>query len=1114
MAAVGNMAGDMSNEKLHGILQNIGAPMIELAFFADDKVERLKEQLVDRLPQKIINSLDEVEQAEKRRRGGIFNFSGGNSSAESVQLAWDASTKDEKVGLLTYFATMSRANGGYSVGERAKIKNMPIFPTLAGKCVSIASRQANNQQEQFYTFGEGVGCGQFPLSESASNKLLKNLETPGCQELYQNLDIRALEEPDLIRQFVVPDFGSLDPQGKLRTLSLIKNKWAELGDNDGMVEAMKELKFIPTEGRNALMRAKDFFDPHNELLISIFDDEPNRFPTGVFLKEDWLSFLRKIGLVSNVTPAVYYECIRKVDQDGRELMFRNNGYVDIKIVSKAERLLCYFKDERHFSDLYSVETTEQLSRACFVPVLKPVHFVGAGKKMDGGQLGNENDKQNNKFVLVKFSDCVSHDDRHLAWTQMPVLSKRLEPQHMVCQKVGLQSPPLPSTVKSHLQLICNDASSESNILLAYPDPPEDVFATILKYLEKRLRKLAPPEKEKELKSLRKYFCLPIGSLLIKPSRLYFRLTENLAPFMFEVPRVFGPFETLLLDFGATEKPQIGDYCHFLSELKRETGENSLNPNELLAVLRVIDLVVSNLATTTTGNGSNLEVPYVPDENSRLVRPKHCIFRDNVALAQRVNSHNLRFVSCRLAKNTCERLAISFMSHIVKEELVKSQDHGNSEPSVHEGATALLQNTTTHKAIVMILAQHDDDLNTMPRNLGSTDHAEWIGQVLQAHRFAMVPTLRTRFVLQNTVGSCKKGSDVTRVGHEEDGAFFVDPKLKLIYIAEKKLSAALRLEQVVAMAVGQILNISNVALLDSLFTLDASNGPKDDSKFAGDANHHVETILRANGVSRNIHGIQEKRRGEPGNFLSDADMKIITLSPLRAFLPGEVIAVADEEQATTSKGKTALRYGVVVGTSSESDNTLKRVQIIVKPGVRKMVVSSEIYAFTRSSSTATPGNLLRKRSSEDVSMLVTQKIGGEDDVDVVGPTSGHNENTVNPLDNAKYIQAVEDILSKVNLSIDSNYAELMAETLSLRQDMKRLQTSNLEYQERFQQMEKDAKRVSEAFLCNICMENEVNRSIIPSGKLICEGCSQNLRGTCPFTRQRITGFVPFFSPLST
>ena len=149
----------MSNEKLHGILQNIGAPMIELAFFADDKVERLKEQLVDRLPQKIINSLDEVEQAEKRRRGGIFNFSGGNSSAESVQLAWDASTKDEKVGLLTYFATMSRANGGYSVGERAKIKNMPIFPTLAGKCVSIASRQANNQQEQFYTFGEGVGCG-------------------------------------------------------------------------------------------------------------------------------------------------------------------------------------------------------------------------------------------------------------------------------------------------------------------------------------------------------------------------------------------------------------------------------------------------------------------------------------------------------------------------------------------------------------------------------------------------------------------------------------------------------------------------------------------------------------------------------------------------------------------------------------------------------------------------------------------------------------------------------------------------------------------------------------------------------------------------------------------
>ncbi len=1113
MAAVENGTGCLSNEKLHGILEKIGAPLIELAFFEDDKVERLQEQLMDRLPQKIINSISEVTEAGKRRNGNIFNFGSSGNSTENVQLAWNDSSKKERVDLLSYFATMSRATGGYSARERSKLKNMPIFPTLAGNCVSISSQQGNSNQDQFYTFGEGVRRGQFPLSESASKKLLENLDSSGCQELYEHLDIQALEEPDLVRQFVVPDFESLNSEGKLKTLKLIKSKWEELGNNEGMVDAMKELKFIPAEDRKTLLRAKDFFDPDNELLAFIFDDEPNRFPTGVFLKEDWLSFLRKIGLVTRVTPAVYYECIRKVEQDGKALMYKNNGFVDIKTVSKAERLLCYFKDETHFSDLYSVETTERLSKACFVPVLKPLNLDASEEGTNIGLANSSDNRSNQKFALVKFSDCVSYKDRHLAWSQLPVLSKRLEPQYMVCQKVGLQSPPEPSVVKSHLRLICDDATTVSNnFLLSYPDPPEEVFATILKYLEKRLRGLSSDEKEKELKSLRKYFCLPIGSILIKPSRLYFRLTENLAPFMFEVPRIFGPFEELLLELGAAEKPEIRDYCKFLSELKHDTGENALNPNELLAVLRVIELIAANIDTTTTGDGLQLQVPFVPDENSRLVRPNHCIFRDNIRLAQRINSRILRFASYLLTKKTCEKLAIPFLSHIVKEELVTNHQSFNGNTVIDENATALLKDMITHKAIAMILLQSNNDSSSLRSNLGPNEHAEWIGQILLAHKVVMIPTFRTRFVLQGTVGLCKKGSDVTRVGYEEDGAFFVDSNSKNIYVSSNKLSKALRLEQVVAMAVGQMLDISNIALLDSLFTISGLSREKNGNILE----QEIETILRANRITRDVRGIQEKLRGEPGNILSDSDTKIITLSPLRAFLPGEIIAVADEDEETHSKGKVTLRYAVVVGSSNESDNTLKRIEVIIKPGVRKSFVSSEVYAFVRSSSNPSSERLLRKRSSEDVSMLVpkNKSFDTTSHVGIIGQSEESSDKAVNPLDSSKYIKAVEDILSKVNLSIDSNYAELMAETLSLRQDIEHVQKSKNKLLEQIHKMESDAKRVNEAFLCSICMENQVNRSIIPSGKLICQRCSQNLRGICPFTRQPITGFVPFFSPLST
>ena len=119
----------------------------------------------------------------------------------------------------------------------------------------------------------------------------------------------------------------------------------------------------------------------------------------------------------------------------------------------------------------------------------------------------------------------------------------------------------------------------------------------------------------------------------------------------------------------------------------------------------------------------------------------------------------------------------------------------------------------------------------------------------------------------------------------------------------------------------------------------------------------------------------------------------------------------------------------------------------------------------------------------------------------------------PLDSAKYIKAVEDILAKVDLSIDSNQADLMAETLTLRKELEEYRVRDKKLQERCQYLETDSQRVADAFVCKICMERDVNRSIIPSGKLICAECANNLRGLCPFTRQRITGFVPFFNPLT-
>ena len=80
--------------------------------------------------------------------------------------------------------------------------------------------------------------------------------------------------------------------------------------------------------------------------------------------------------------------------------------------------------------------------------------------------------------------------------------------------------------------------------MSYIDSPPEVFHTILRYFEKRWNNNA---------NLSKIECTATADFrscwkFIDPSdKLYFRMTTNLAPFMFEVPRAFGAFEKLLTD---------------------------------------------------------------------------------------------------------------------------------------------------------------------------------------------------------------------------------------------------------------------------------------------------------------------------------------------------------------------------------------------------------------------------------------------------------------------------------------------------------------------------------------------------------------------------------------
>src|SRR6185312_8236595 len=106
-----------------------------------------------------------------------------------------------------------------------------------------------------------------------------------------------------------------------------------------------------------------------------------------------------------------------------------------------------------------------------------------------------------------------------------------------------------------------------------------VYAAVYRYLEGPSGWAALSDAD--IAVLRSLPIVPVGSTLLPPYRVFFRVTEPLAPLIAEVPRAFGSYETTLTRLGVAETPSRSHYLRFLEEYAH-AGASSvpLNVNEL------------------------------------------------------------------------------------------------------------------------------------------------------------------------------------------------------------------------------------------------------------------------------------------------------------------------------------------------------------------------------------------------------------------------------------------------------------------------------------------------------------------------------------------------------
>lgn len=211
-----------------------------------------------------------------------------------------------------------------------------------------------------------------------------------------------------------------------------------------------------------------------------------------------------------------------------------------------------------------------------------------------------------------------------------------------------------------------------------------------------------------------------------------------------------------------------------------------------------------------------------------------------------------------------------------------------------------------------------------------------------------------------------------------------------------------------------------------------------------------------GISRTLgllpHGDRESTRGDLGVPLSESDLSVIELKPLKTYNKGEIVAVKGEQDQ--------LVYAVMVEGGGGS--YLSHFRVLTGEG-EKNLISSEIYSFRSTSSLHQQSNTLHERMNQTV-------VNGRVQVQALDSTVVEDAITaLPPVDHKELLRAVQDILRSANMSLSDTVEDHLARSLKLQEELAKKTAENETLVNEGRELAKQLIVGSDAFACPITRE---------------------------------------------
>ena len=547
----------------------------------------------------------------------------------------------------------------------SKIPKLPVFIRYNGTLTKIDRKTVVLPQKDIPVDGLDI------VEKSMHIIFVKD----GYQNLYEKIGFTKVSQYQFYLSYIFPHLHLLSVTTILKQMNYVKGMLYELSSwtfgSDEMntfIDRLSNLRFIPI--REGVIKApQDFYDPNVELYKLVLEEE--YFPPSEFCSESWLPFLRKIGLITNLTVNIAIKIAGLIQH-----------LEDVR-AAKASKIL-----------LKTIKREKLTNNESFLDQLKSVKFL-IPKKIE--EINETIYKSLNKNVTrICYYDAVHHSQESLVWT-----SKLILPSYACCfdsrthNRLGVQQEArqiLFEDVLKHVDNITNKNNYQyrSRTCKVIPEAYRKQYIRILGEIYEFLT-LSRPLKHSQIELLmnRSLILVTGNTALDIPGRSILSSQMLLAPYINQVEVIFGKYFELFKEIGCRQCPNIEQFFDVIREIKENTDDRNLGPNELKVVIEAVSNVSQLIMTDPWKNDKNAKI-YLPciktfhPESSEPVYLQHSskvIFIDDYHLQKRLRDFKGNFMlstyigvqdSGNVNKKIVERLpkinAPKLLSELVQEVL--------------------------------------------------------------------------------------------------------------------------------------------------------------------------------------------------------------------------------------------------------------------------------------------------------------------------------------------------------------------------------------------------------------------------------------------------------------